>query len=497
MSVKILINASDPEECRIAMIKDSKLEEFHIESAAKEITQGNIYKGVITRVEPGLQSVFVDYGAERNGFLQKNEIHSDYFQDNHTGDRSLKNIVKRGQEVLVQVTKSPVMKKGAMLTTFVSLPGRYVVLMPGSKNRGISRKIEDEAERARLKEIVGKLKLPEGFGLIVRTAGIDCTKTLMNKDLKYLLKLWQNINKKGVKESAPALLYKERNIVLRSLRDYFTTDVSEILIDDATVHNEVKEFINIISPKHKKIVKLYNGAKPVFTKHELENQIASIFESRVSLKSGGSIVISQTEALVAIDVNSGKGIHTKSVEQTAFMTNIEAAEEVARQLRLRDLGGLIVIDFIDMKDSKHNQKVEKAIKEHVKRDKARTKMGKISRFGLMEMSRQRIRPSIEYGSYLPCKYCQGKGLLPSVETLGLSFLRKLQIETLKGEYSTVKVIVPHEVADYLLNKKRKELLELEMRRDICIRVQGDSTMLPKHSEIICEKSEKSEKSEKK
>jgi len=486
MSSKILINTSDPEECRIAKVKDGQLEEFHTESAAKEMTKGNIYKGIVTRVEPGLQCAFVDYGTERHGFLQKSEIHSDYFQDNTSGDRSIGSIIKKGQEFFIQITKDPFMRKGAMLTTYVSLPGRYMVLMPGSKSRGISRKIEDEKERNRLKGIIDSLKLPEDFGIIIRTAGVNCTKTVIMKDLRYLLRLWKNINKRGIEENPPALLYKERNLALRSIRDYFTSDISEILIDDEIVHNDVKDFIHIISPRHTRIVKLYKGEKPIFTKYQLEDQLASIYEKRVSLKSGGSVIIDQTEALVAIDVNSGKGVHKKSVEKTAFLANIEAAEEIARQLRLRDLGGLIVIDFIDMKDSKHKGDVEKAVKKHIKQDKARIKLGKISKFGLMEMSRQRIRPPIEYGSYFPCKYCRGKGLIPSVETLGLSFLRKLHLESLKNEIAHIKALVPVEVADYLLNKKRKDILDLEIRREISIRIEGSSNMLPTESKIVSE-----------
>jgi len=475
MSSKLLINAVDHEECRIAKVQESKLEEFHIESASKEITHGNIYKAVITRVEPSLQAVFVDYGAQRHGFLQKHEIHSDYYQDNTTGDQSINHIVKRGQELLVQVTKDPFMKKGAMLTTFISLPGRYLVLMPGSE------------ERNRLKEIIAKLKLPQGFGIIVRTAGVTCTKTLLSKDLKYLMRLWKTIKKNVMKEKAPSLLYKERNLVLRSIRDYFTPDITEILIDDGPVFQEVKNFIKIISSRHAKIVKLYKGDKPIFTKNQLESQIASIFESRVPLKSGGSIVIEPTEALVSIDVNSGKATRKKSIEQTALLTNIEAAEEVTRQLRLRDLGGLIVIDFIDMKDQKHRLDVERIVKTHVKNDKARTKVGKISRFGLMEMSRQRIRPSIEFGSFEPCKFCFGKGVTPSTETLALRFIRKLRLETLENDISSAKGFVPVDVADYLLNKKRKEILDLELSRNINIAIEADSSMIPGESNIICEK----------
>ncbi len=486
MNCKILINAIDTEECRIAKVKDSKLVEFHIETAAREITHGNIYKGIVSRVEPSLQAVFVDYGGERHGFLQKNEIHSDYFQDNNSGDNSIKNIVRRGQEMIVQITKDPYMKKGAMLSTLISLPGRYTVVMPGSKTRGISRKIENEEDRTRLKSIIDKLVLPEGFGIIIRTAGTNSTKTILSKDVSYLMRLWKNIQTNVKKAKAPALLYKERNLVLRSIRDYFTSDVNEILIDDSIVYREAKDFVNIISPKHTKIVKLYKGAKPIFTKYQLEDQLASIFENRVELHSGGSIVIEQTEALVTIDVNSGKGRQKKTIEETAFMTNVEAAEEIGRQLRLRDSGGLIVIDFIDMRDKKHKIEIERVLKTHVKDDKAKINIGKITRFGLLEMSRQRLRPSIKFGGFEYCRYCNGKGLTPSPETLGVSLLRKLSLEILKEGISSAKVIVPMEVANYLLNRRRKEIFEMEARRDILITIKGDISMIPGEGNIVCE-----------
>ena len=487
MSSKIIINAIDPAECRIAKVQDSKLEEFYVETASREMTQGNIYKGVITRVEPSLQAVFVDYGADRHGFLQKTEIHNDYYQDVSSGDYSIQNLVKRGQELLVQVIKEPFMKKGAMLTTFISLAGRHVVLMPGSENRGISRKIEDEEERKRLKELINGVKLPEGYGMIVRTAGVDCSKTDISKDVNYLMRLWKNIRSNVMKEKAPALLYKERNLVLRSLRDYFTPEITEILIDEPTVYRDAKEFIELISPKHTKIVKLYKGPKPIFTKCELEAQIASIFESRVELKAGGSIVIDQTEALVAIDVNSGKATQNKSIEQTAHVTNLEAAEEIARQLRLRDLGGLIVLDFIDMRDQKHKAEIEKALKNYLKIDKAKTKVGKISKFGLLEMSRQRIRPSIEFGSHVPCRFCKGKGVTPSAETLGLSFLRELHLETLKEDIVSVRGSVPPDVAVFLLNRKRREILELEESRGFKVIIDADPQMVPGDSRIVCDR----------
>lgn len=485
MGNKILINAVDMEECRIAIVKDNKLEEFHIETTSKAITRSNIYKGIITRIEPSLQAVFVDYGEERHGFLQQSEIHSDYFIDDISGDRTLQKIVRKGQELLVQITKDPILNKGAMLSTFISLPGRHTVLMPGSTTIGISRKIEDENERKRLKEIIAEM-LPEEFGLIVRTAGESCTKTLLSKDIRYLLRLWKNIKKKGVEQKAPSLLYKERNLAVRSIRDYFTPETDEILIDDQSVYRDIKTFMGVISPKQVKIVKHFKSDKPIFSKYQLEDQIASIFENRVQLKSGGSIVLNPTEALVAIDVNSGKSTRKESIEETAFQTNMEAAEEIARQLRLRDLGGLIVIDFIDMREQKHRIRIQNAMKTFLKDDKARTKVGIISKFGLMEMSRQRISASIESGSYVKCSHCKGKGLIPSVETLSLSVLRKLRLATMKANDTNVTVTVPMNVSSYLLNRKRSEIQNLEMRLDIRIAIEGDPEMIPGDSKIVCD-----------
>jgi ribonuclease E len=486
MSSKILINAIDPEEVRIAKVKENRMEEFQIETAGREITHGNIYKGIVTRVEPSLQAVFVDYGTERNGFLQQNEIHSDFFQENNTGDRSLEKLIVRGQELMVQVTKDPMMKKGAMLTTFISLPGRFIVLMPGTDHRGISRKIEDEEERKRLKEVLQAVKIPEGFGVIVRTAGQGCNKTQIIKDLSYLIRLWRNINENGLRETAPAVLYKERSLAVRSIRDYFTADVTEILIDDEGVYQEVKNFVQIISPRHSHIVKHHATDKPIFSKYQLEDQIATIFESRVSLKSGGSIVIEQTEALVAIDVNSGRSTKEKDLEQTALTTNLEAAEEVARQVRLRDLGGLIVVDFIDMREHKNRGAVERALREHVKGDKARTRIGRISQFGLLEMVRQRIAPSIEFGRLVPCPYCNGKGLTPSTETLAIKFLRQLKTLTHKSGLQRVHGSIPKAVAEYVLNKKRKEIVELEMQRGFALTIEGNENMAPHECQIDCD-----------
>ena len=486
MSSKILINAIDPEECRIAKVIDNRLEEFQIESAGREIIHGNIYKGVVTRVEPSLQAVFVDFGAERNGFLQQQEIHSDYFQETPSGDHSIDHLIKKGQELLVQVTKDPVMKKGAMLTTYISLPGRHLVLMPGSSTNGISRKIEDEEERKRLKEIITSLKVPQGLAVIVRTAGLGCNKTQLSKDLNYLLRLWKNINHKGMQEKPPAILYKERSLSVRSIRDYFTAEVNEILIDDEGVFNEIKSFLQIIAPKSSRIVKLYKADKPIFTKHQLEDQITTIFENRVFLKSGGSVVIERTEAMVSIDVNSGKATQKRSIEQTALTTNLEAAEEIARQLRLRDLGGLVVVDFIDMRDAKNRAQVERALRSHVKLDKARTRIGRISQFGLLEMSRQRLAPPIDFGNSVPCSHCHGKGWTPSTEAMALRFLRKLKIEASRAGMKQVRGVVPKAVADYVLNRKRKEIADLEQRTGLLVHIEGDHSLPPDECHITCD-----------
>lgn len=485
---QILINAVDPEECRIALVRDGRLDNFSIETAAGELTRGNIYKGVVTRVEPSLQAAFVHYGSDKNGFLQQREIHSDYFVDQlssgKNGTPSITDLIGQGQELLVQVTKEPVSNKGAMLTTFISLPGRCVVLMPGGRGSGVSRKIEDEKERQRLKDTVDSLKIPEGFGTIVRTAGKHQKKAAISKDVRYLLRLWENIRKRALSKSAPCLLYKERHLAIRAIRDRFTSDVGEILIDNKDVFRDAKEFMRIISPKHAKSVKLYKDPQPMFTKYRLEEQIASIFSSRVPLKSGGHIVINPTEALVAIDVNSGKSTREGSMEKTAFATNMEAAPEIARQLRLRDLGGLIVVDFIDMRDRKHKQAVIKAMKDHTKLDEARVNVGAISKFGLLELARQRISASIEYGSFVVCPHCHGKGQVASAEKLALEFMRKLRSEILKNDIRYIRGVVPVNVADYLLNKKRKEILDVEIKQNMSITIEGDSSMQPGESRIV-------------
>ncbi len=484
MTRKILINAVDPDEIRIATIKDNKLEQFHIDTKAKKVTQGNIYKAIVTSVAPSLQAVFVDYGEKKNGFLQIHEIHSDYFMDNESGKNKLSNLIKKGQQLIVQIIKDPIAHKGAMLTTYISLPGRLVVLMPGNNTRGVSRQIDDEKERKRLASIAGSLKIPDGFGVIVRTVGKNSNKTMLNNDLKYLMRIWKNIDKKAVKQKAPSLLYQEQNLAMRTLRDYFTNDIKEILIDDQTIFNEVKDFICIIAPKSTKKVKKYNAEKPIFTKHQLEDQIASIYKKKVSLPSGGELVIDQTEALVAIDVNSGKSTKKKNIEETAFHTNLEAAEEIGRQLRLRDLGGLIVIDFIDMKEKKHKSEITKKIKFNLKTDKAKTKVGGLSQFGLLEMSRQRLRPAITFGSFETCSHCNGRGQIPSIKSQTTAFLRQINLKTIKKDIHDVTGIVPENVAVYLLNKKRDELVNIETKHNVMITIEGDRKTKAGESKII-------------
>ncbi len=484
MTRKILINALDSDESRIATIKDNKLEQFHIDTLAKKVTQGNIYKAIVTSVAPSLQAVFVDYGAEKNGFLQIHEIHSDYFLDNESGKKKLSSLIKKGQELIVQIIKDPIAHKGAMLSTYISLPGRLVVLMPGNSTKGVSRQIDDEKERKRLASIAGKLKIPTGFGLIVRTVGKNSNKTMLTNDLRYLMRIWKNIDKKAMKQQAPSLLYKEQDLAVRTLRDYFTNDIQEILIDDQTVFKKVKEFISIIAPKSSKKVKKFNGSKPIFTKYQLEEQISSIYKKKVALPSGGELVIDQTEALVAIDVNSGKSTKKKNIEATAFHTNIEAAEEVARQLRLRDLGGLIVIDFIDMREKKHKSEVTKKIKFHLKSDKAKSKVGGLSQFGLLEMSRQRLRPAITFGSFETCSFCEGRGQVPSIKAQSTALLRQINLKSIKKDIHNLTAFVPENVASYLLNKKRDELINFETKHNILINIESDREIKAGNYKII-------------
>jgi ribonuclease E len=487
---KLLINAVDPEEYRIALIEDGILEEFYIETAAREQIRGNIYKGMVAHIEPALQAAFVDYGGGKNGFLQADEIHPEYHHES-TGPSDtqprvripIQKLIHRGQEILVQVTKEESGNKGVALTTYISLPGRELVLTPGQPGVGVSRKIEEEAERDRLKTTIGQLKIPDEIGVIVRTAGAGKKKQELAKNLDSLLKLWEEIRTRAMEQPAPSLVYKEMDLAMRTLRDLFTPDIQEILIDNKEIYKQVRDFLSLIAPKQRNQVKLYKETRPIFSKHQVENQIETIFQNRVKLKSGGHIVVDSTEALVAVDVNSGRSIKEKQIEETAFKTNLEAAEEIARQLRLRDLGGLIVIDFIDMKGVKNQNEVVKVMKNHLKRDKARTTVSKISKFGLLELSRQRIRPPIQFGTYYTCPACQGKGLVRSIETLALMYLRKIGLGISKGNVASVNGELPLEVANYLLNKKREELTRLEERHHVSIFLEGKPHILPEEGKL--------------
>jgi ribonuclease E len=475
----MLINVADEEESRVAIVEDGTLEEFTLEVSAKELIRGNIYNGVVVKVEPSLQAAFVDYGGKRHGFLPMGEIHQQWYApDSRNGDRDrrprIQEVLKRNQKVMVQVVKEEMGSKGASLSTYVSLPGRYLVVMPDAEGAGgISRKIEDEEERKKLKEIITQLEPPPNIGIIVRTAGLNRNKAELQRDFAYLQRLWASIQEKSQQSLAPALIYQEHDLVIRSIRDYFTPDIQEVLVDDREVYRRARDFFQAVMPRYQGRVKLYRDKKPLFAKYQLEEQIEAIYSQKVELRSGGSIVIAPTEALVAIDVNSGRATKEKGIEETAFKTNLEAAQEVARQLRLRDLGGLIVIDFIDMRNLKHIQEIEKALKQAVKRDKARMQVSRISQFGLLELSRQRLKPTILEGNYLKCPHCEGSGLVKSTISLALQILRRIRTEAAKDTLAGVKAVLPMEVANYLLNQKRKEIARLEEEYSLDIHLTGN------------------------
>jgi len=464
MTKKMLINASNPEECRVAVVADGLLEELDIQVKTHEATLGNIYKGIVSRVEPSLQAVFVDYGTKRNGFLSINDVHPSYFPESFESGRRrprIQEVFKKDDHVMVQVNKEERHTKGASLTTNISLAGRYLVLMPGTDLYGVSRKIEDEKERKDLKEILKQLKPPESMGFIIRTAGLGRTKTELSRDIDYLLKLWKSIEIRVTEAAAPCLLHKEHDVVIRAIREHFSVDINEILVDDKEVFKKAREFFHQVMPKFEPLVKLSQEKRPLFNKYQLEEQIEQVYRRKIRLKSGGHIIIEPTEALVTVDVNSGSSTKEKGVEDTAFQVNMEAAPEIARQLRLRDLGGIIVVDFIDMSQKKHKQDVEKAIRAELKRDRAKTKILRISALGLLELSRQRIKSSLGTGEYLECPLCDGRGKIRSPETSALSVFRRIKSLVVKGDLTEVRVTVPSKVAEYLLNNMRSQLYDLE------------------------------------
>lgn len=461
---KMLINATHREEMRVALVDGQKLYDLDIENRTRVQKKSNIYVGKITRVEPSLEAAFVDFGAERHGFLPLKEIAREYFYRNPKdvdGKMSIRDVVKEGTRLIVQVDKEERGNKGAALTTFISLPGRYMVLMPNNPRAGgISRRIEGD-DRAELREALSGLEIPDGMGVIIRTAGVGRSAEELQWDLNYLLQLWEAISKEGEDNRSPVLLYQESNVIIRAVRDYLRDDVDQVLIDSPDAHKQAMDFVSMVMPKYQQRIRLYEDNIPLFNRFQIESQIESAFQREVRLPSGGSIVIDPTEALVSIDINSARATKGANIEDTALQTNLEAADEIARQLRLRDMGGLIVIDFIDMLAARNQRAVENRMRDALAIDRARVQVGRISRFGLLEMSRQRLRPSLGETSAIVCPRCTGQGTIRDTKSLALSVLRLIEEEAIKDRSAEVRAIVPVDVAAYLLNEKRTALGEIE------------------------------------
>ncbi|WP_280540153.1 ribonuclease E [Chromohalobacter sp. 11-W] len=463
---RMLINATQPEELRVALVDGQRLYDLDIESGAREQKKANIYRGRITRIEPSLEAAFVDFGAERHGFLPLKEISREYFTKEPSGRPNIKEVLKEGQEVIVQVDKEERGNKGAALTTFISLAGRFLVLMPNNPRAGgISRRIEGE-DRAQLKDAMGQLTVPDKMGVIVRTAGIGRSPEELQWDMDYLVQVWEAITEEAGKRSAPFLIYRESNVIIRAMRDYLRHDIGEVLIDSPEVHEEALHFIRQVMPSYQNKIKLYADDVPLFSRFQIESQIETAYQREVKLPSGGAVVIDHTEALVSIDINSARATRGSDIEETALQTNLEAADEIARQLRLRDIGGLVVIDFIDMTPAKNQREVENRVRDALKLDRARVQIGRISRFGLMEMSRQRLRPSLGETSGVVCPRCNGQGTIRDVRSISLSIMRLIEEEAMKERSSQIRAVLPVPVATYLLNEKRSVLNDIEQRQGV-------------------------------
>jgi len=530
MARRMLIDATHPEETRVVAVHGNRLEEFDYETATKQQLKGNIYLAKVTRVEPSLQAAFVEYGGNRHGFLAFSEIHPDYYRipvadredlvDDENGDEEetngdsdsveelggdegadeaveetqrrrprlkrhykIQEVIKRRQVLLVQVIKEERGNKGAALTTYLSLAGRYCVLMPNtSRGGGVSRKISSPQDRKRLKSVLAELSIPEGMAVILRTAGQERSKAEIKRDYEYIMRMWDTIRETTLESTAPALIHEEANLIRRSIRDLYTKDIDEILVAGDAGYRMAKDFMKAMIPSHAKKVQPYkdDGNVPLFQRYQVEGQLNQIYDPVVQLRSGGSIVMHQTEALVAIDVNSGRATRERHIEETALKTNLEAAEEIARQLRLRDLAGLVVIDFIDMEENRNDHSVERKLKESLRRDRARIQVGRISPFGLLEMSRQRLRPSLLEAMTQPCPTCGGIGYIPSTESAALRVLRSIEEEGLRRRSRTVTVQVPPGVALYILNNKRATLAEMETNYDMVVVIETDDSFIPPH-----------------
>lgn len=494
---RMLINATQPEEIRVALVDGQWLYDLDIENRLREQKKANIYKGKITRVEPSLEAAFVDYGAERHGFLPLKEISREYFLNdgNNSGRARIKDVVKEGMEVMVQVDKEERGNKGAALTTFISLAGRYLVLMPNNPRAGgISRRIDGD-DRSDLKDAMSQLQVPNGMGVIVRTAGVGRSSEELQWDLNTLLQLWDAVKKDSDAATAPHFLWQEGNVIIRALRDYLRQDIGEVIVDNQEAFALCNEYMQRVMPNHKSRVKFYSEPVPLFNRFQIEGQIETAFEREVKLPSGGAIVIDVTEALVSIDINSSRATKGSDIEETALATNLEAADEIARQMRLRDIGGLVVIDFIDMQPVKNQREVENRMRDALSMDRARVQIGRISRFGLLEMSRQRLRPSLEETTSKVCPRCSGQGTIRGTKSLALSILRLVEEEANKERSAQVRVIVPVTVGTFLLNEKRKAISEIEQRHNVRVIVLPSGDMVTPHYSVTRLRDDEADSSE--
>jgi len=511
MRKEMLINVSQPEECRIAIIEDGVLEELCIERASQDNYVGNIYKGRVVNLEPSIQAAFVDFGVGRNGFLHISDVEPQYFRQGGYDPKQLigedgdgrrqrpgarprvkppiQEIFRRGDEVIVQVIKEGIGTKGPTLSTYASIPGRYLVLMPSLGRVGVSRKIEDDEARRNLRKILLELNPPKGLGFIVRTAGQERTRQELSRDMAYLLRLWKVIVRRIKNTQGPGDIYEESDMIIRTIRDIFSSDVDAIYIDQEAAYERAKEFLQLVMPRFVNRLHLYDGKEPLFHKYHLDSEIARIHKREVKLPEGGSIVIDPTEALVAIDVNSGSFRADGNAEETAYRLNLTAAKEIARQLRLRDLGGVIVNDFIDMRRETHRRAVERALRDAMSRDRARTKILRTSPFGLVEMTRQRIRPSLKTSVYADCPCCSGRGAVKTAESMSIEVVRMLMLAGQKPKVSRVTVRVNDEVASYLNNTKRRDITGLEEEGGMHVQILGTEGLFPEHVEFDCRDSD--------